>query len=127
MDFTVTMFNYTSGELHFVWYQPLLTNGIITEYMLQCIPEVPGLPNCEKRINSALYLAGQHFTAVLSCLKRGVTYNCSLQASNDAGYGPASHMIFAEGVLITTLEYNYVVISLCMTLRIIKGLRTSVD
>ena len=101
MNFTIA--NHTSQELFFVWYQPLLTNGIITEYMLQCIPEVPGLPDCTERINSSLYLAGQQFTAVLSCIKRGVTYSCSLQASNDAGYGPASHMIFAEGVL-TTLE-----------------------
>jgi hypothetical protein len=86
-----THVNYTSQESYFVWNQPLLTNGIITEYTLLCIPEKSMSPNCMERVNSSLYQADQQYTTVLNCLEldEGVIYNCRLNASNDAGYGPA--------------------------------------
>ena len=44
-----------------------------------------------KRVNSSLFQADQQYTTVLNCLELndGVKYTCSLNASNDAGYGPA--------------------------------------
>jgi hypothetical protein len=81
---------YTSQISYFEWYPPLRTNGIINKYTLLCIPELFGLPNCTVKIDSSIYLTalGRDITAESSCLERGLTYNCSLNATNDEGHGP---------------------------------------
>ena len=90
----------------FVWSPPNKTNGIITNYTLWCTPEKPYLPNCTETIKSYLYIQGQNFTEISSCLERGLNYVCYLNASNDAGSGPSTSTKLREGVLQS--EYIFV-------------------
>ena len=95
--FAVT--DYTLLDSSFAWSPPNRTNGIITNYTLVCIPEKSYLPNCTETTKSHVYIQGQNFSEVSRCLERGLNYECTLDASNDAGSGPSTSTQLVESVL----------------------------
>ena len=56
------------------------------------------LVDIEEKINIAFYESNLQQFATLSDLQPRVVYNCSVRASNEAGYGPAATLRLEAGV-----------------------------
>ena len=87
-----------SREVSFIWYRPHLTNGVLLEYTLLCASENATFSDAMEVIEVAMYQTNLQQFATIRGLHPGVMYSCSVSASNEVGYGPASI------ALIETLE-----------------------
>ena len=71
----------------FSWSPPPVThrNGVITSYTLSCSPSLSSLPKSTSSEQTSLTVAG---------FSPGVSYSCSLAASNTQGSGPPANTSF---------------------------------
>ena len=71
----------SSTSLYIIWSAPATSNGVITEYQIQCSGD-------NKNFTSAVM--GSPTTTTLSGLLPYTNYSCSITAHTSAGGGPAA-------------------------------------
>ena len=65
------------------WMAPTVTNGVLTGYELTCVPGVEGIPHPPSGTSSTT-------SAIVSSLRNGVNYTCTVRARNEDGLSLAS-------------------------------------
>lgn len=96
----------TTNSLSFSWQEPAIPNGVVTGYELSCQPLRLGIS-----VPQQLNPGPTDQMSVLGNLQPGVTYNCSIRASNGAGH---SVLVYADGTTMETGVVHYCV--LCMSI-----------
>ena len=80
----------------FSWTAPSVTDGVPTGYTLSCVPSLEGIATLTTTTQS------DQTTATVSNLENGVTYSCTVTATNSAGSSPPSNTL-----TVTTDESGY--------------------
>ena len=65
---------------------------------MECIPEKHLLPDVMKKIDVAFFAMNTQQSATIRGLSDDSAYNCSIFASNEAGYGLASSIFLSVEV-----------------------------
>ena len=60
------------------WMAPAETNGVLTGYELECVPQLGGIPTPPAVTPSTT-------SATISNLRNGVNYSCMVRARNEGG------------------------------------------
>ena len=71
----------------FSWTAPSETDGVPTGYTLSCVPSLEGIPTLIITIQS------DQTTATINNLENGVTYSCTVTATNSGGSSPPSNTL----------------------------------
>ena len=83
----------TPYETLLIWDTPSVTNGVLNEYTVMCVPVNAALPTVANIVETALYQFNHPMFASLNGLYPGEMYSCSVSAANEVGYGPPSSIL----------------------------------